>query len=54
MRVYWTFNSNLSTPLNTEILLITFYLQIPGAPEDECVRIFVEFERMESAIKGID
>ena len=26
--------------------------QIPGAPDDEAVRIFLEFERVESAIKG--
>ena len=29
-----------------------FFYQIPGAPEEEAVRIFVEFQRMESAIKG--
>ena len=27
-------------------------LQLPDIPEEEAVRIFVEFERMESAIKG--
>lgn len=27
--------------------------EIPGAPEEECVRIFVEYERMESAIKAL-
>ena len=26
--------------------------EIPGAPDDEAVRIFLEFERVESAIKG--
>ena len=30
----------------------SFVLQIPDAPEDEAVRIFVEFKRVESAIKG--
>ena len=29
-----------------------FLFQIPGAPDDEAVRIFLEFERVESAIKG--
>ena len=29
-----------------------FFFQIPGAPDDEAVRIFLEFERVESAIKG--
>lgn len=28
------------------------FFQIPGAPDDEAVRIFLEFERVESAIKG--
>lgn len=28
------------------------FLQIPDVAEDEAVRIFIEFERMESAIKG--
>ncbi|XP_019593796.1 splicing factor 45 isoform X1 [Rhinolophus sinicus] len=27
--------------------------EIPGAPDDEAVRIFLEFERVESAIKGL-
>jgi hypothetical protein len=26
--------------------------EIPDAPEDEAVRIFVEFKRVESAVKG--
>ena len=30
-----------------------FLFQIPGAPDDEAVRIFLEFERVESAIKAI-
>lgn len=29
-----------------------FSIQIPGAVDDEAVRIFLEFERVESAIKG--
>ena len=28
------------------------WFQIPGAVEEEAVRIFLEFERLESAIKG--
>ncbi|EPY75697.1 splicing factor 45 isoform 1 [Camelus ferus] len=28
--------------------------EIPGAPDDEAVRIFLEFERVESAIKGLN
>ncbi|OWK03285.1 RBM17 [Cervus elaphus hippelaphus] len=27
--------------------------EIPGAPDDEAVRIFLEFERVESAIKAV-
>ncbi|RUS83835.1 hypothetical protein EGW08_008416 [Elysia chlorotica] len=27
--------------------------EMPDVPEEECVRIFVEFERMESATKGL-
>lgn len=34
-------------------LLAVDFLQIPGAKEDEAVRIFVEFKRMESAVKGL-
>ena len=30
-----------------------FLFQIPGAPDDEAVRIFLEFERVESAIKAV-
>lgn len=33
-------------------LTLSFLFQIPGAPDDEAVRIFLEFERVESAIKG--
>jgi hypothetical protein len=33
-------------------LILYFLFQIPGAPDDEAVRIFLEFERVESAIKG--
>jgi len=27
--------------------------EMPGAPHDEAIRIFVEFKRIESAIKGL-
>ena len=30
-----------------------YFFQIPQAIEEEAVRIFVEFEKQESAIKGI-
>jgi len=29
-------------------------MQIPDTADDEAVRIFLEFDRLESAIKGID
>uniref|UniRef100_A0A4X2LFP9 Splicing factor 45 n=1 Tax=Vombatus ursinus TaxID=29139 RepID=A0A4X2LFP9_VOMUR len=44
-----------SNPL-TEILKCptkVVLLRIPGAPDDEAVRIFLEFERVESAIKAV-
>lgn len=28
--------------------------QVPNGPDEEAVRIFIEFERMESAIKGVN
>ena len=32
---------------------MSYFLQIPeGVPDDEAVRIFVEFKKMDSAIKG--
>lgn len=34
------------------MLGVFIFFQIPGAPDDEAVRIFLEFERVESAIKG--
>ena len=37
--------------VQNEIVCFFSIIQIPDAPEEECVRIFVEFERIESAIK---
>ena len=34
------------------LLLLTTFLQMPDASDDEAVRIFVEFEKIDSAIKG--
>jgi len=35
------------------IYLFMMSVQIRDVPDDEAVRIFLEFERLESAIKGI-
>ena len=40
------------SPMTSLPTILSFLFQIPGAPDDEAVRIFLEFERVESAIKG--
>lgn len=35
------------------VYLVMLWFQIPNTPEEEAVRIFVEFKRIESAIKGM-
>lgn len=53
---YWntySYRNHLNDVSNDNFTCYTFiFFQIPGAPDDEAVRIFLEFERVESAIKG--
>ena len=46
MKVCLSYNSSILNRFQVRIV------ETPNVPEDECVKIFIEFKRIESSLKG--